>query len=354
MRMHRRALVVMCLLPLLAAGPGGPSLGASPQPPDPARETGHAAATTRVLAISVDALNPRALTKLGRGALPHLWRLVDEGAGTLNARSQYELTKTLPNHTSMLTGRRIDRRTGGHGVTWNGDRPGTTVQGAAGHDVASVYTVVHAAGGTTAFFGAKTKFRLFRRSWGDDVDLFRVYEEQDLRAVRAARADLVAAHRAFTFVHLGVADRVGHERGFMSRAYLDAVRRVDALVGRFLAAVARHPDLDDLVIVLTADHGGVGPSHYQVGQLGDMRVPFVAWGPGVERGDLYDLNPSYVNPARTRPDLTGPQPVRNGDLANLVTDLLGLGPVPGSEFDDTQDLRVLTDRMSRVAVQDCS
>ena len=30
--------------------------------------------------------------------------------------------------------------------------------------------------------------------------------------------------------------------------------------------------------------------------------------------------------------------MRNGDLANLVTELLGLGPVPGSELDAGQDL----------------
>lgn len=341
--MRRRALVVLCLLPLLASGPGGATAGATagatPQPPDPARET----VSTRVLAISLDGLNPQALTKLGRDALPHLWRLVDEGAATLNARAQYELTKTLPNHTSMLTGRRIDRTSGGHGVTWNTDRPGTTVQRAAGHGVASVYTVVHAAGGTTAFVGTKAKFSLFERSWDAGIDRFAVYEDQDLRAVRAVRADLLATHRAFTFLHLGGTDRTGHAHGFMSAAYLDAVRRADALVGRLLAAVDHHPELGDLVVILTADHGGVGPSHYQVDQLGDMRVPFVVWGPGVEHGDLYAMNPSYSNPARSRPDLTGPQPVRNGDLANLATDLLGLGPVPGSGFDHAQALRVLTD-----------
>jgi hypothetical protein len=34
--------------------------------------------------------------------------------------------------------------------------------------------------------------------------------------------------------------------------------------------------------------------------------------------------------------------VRNGDVANLATDLLGLGPVPGSELDAEQDLTVTT------------
>ncbi len=46
-------------------------------------------------------------------------------------------------------------------------------------------------------------------------------------------------------------------------------------------------------------------------------------------------------PERGRPSYAARrQPVRNGDLANLVADLLGLRSVPGSEFNDEQDLVV--------------
>ena len=68
-------------------------------------------------------------------------------------------------------------------------------------------------------------------------------------------------------------------------------------------------------------------------------MPFIAWGAGVARGaDLYDLNPDYAHPGRTRTTYGGKQPIRNGDLANLVTDLLGLRRVPGSELDASQNL----------------
>ncbi len=61
-------------------------------------------------------------------------------------------------------------------------------------------------------------------------------------------------------------------------------------------------------------------------------MPFAVWGPGIAPADLYDLNPGYRDPGRTRPGLRGKQPVRNGDVANLALRLLGLDPVPGSLF----------------------
>lgn len=305
----------------------------SVQPSAAARGT-----STRVLAISVDGLNPTAIKKLGRSGAPTFYRLLDEGAATLNARTEYEQTVTLPNHTSMMTGRRIDRAKGGHGVTWDDDRPGTTVQGAAGHDVASVFTLVHNNGGNTALFAAKPKFALYNRSWPRGIDRFAI-DENNTALVKAARSDLIHQRRAFTFLHVSLPDRTGHESGFMSPAYVDSVRRTDQLLGTVLRAIDNHPALaDHLVVVLSADHGGKGVGHSDKRKLADFRVPFMVWGPGVTAGDLYDLNPDYKNPGTTRPTYAGKQPVRNGDLANLAADLLGLAAVAGSELDVEQNL----------------
>ena len=96
----------------------------------------------RILAISVDGLNPQAIHQLGPSRTPAFHRLIREGATTLNARTAHEETNTLPNHTGMLTGLRVDDRHGGHGVTFNDDN-GSTGHGAAGRYVASMFDVVH-------------------------------------------------------------------------------------------------------------------------------------------------------------------------------------------------------------------
>lgn len=319
---HALVSAVLALAGLVPAGPA-----AAPAPP-----------TQHVLAISVDGLNVDAIRQLGRDRAPTLHRMLDEGAGTLNARTEYEQSVTLPNHTSMMTGRRITARYGGHGVTWDDDRPGTTVRRAAGHAVASVFSAVRAAGGDTALYSTKEKFALYERSWPRAIGTF-VARENQRRLVALARADLDDGAPTFTFLHVSLPDRAGHAHGGLSPEYLTAVERTDRQLGRVLRAVAG----EDVTVVLTADHG-FSPdvlSHSDRTDPANYTIPFLVWGAGVEPGDLYDLNPGYRDPGTRRPSYRPDrQPVRNGDVANLATGLLGLDRVRGSRFGAAPTLAV--------------
>lgn len=340
MLVRRLVALAVALLLVLPAG-----AGCSRTAPGPGLAAFEAAAAEepapRVLAISVDGLRPDVVRRLGPRGTPTLHRLLAEGAGTLNARSARERTETLPNHTTMVTGRRVSTDRGGHGVTWNEHRRGTTVQGAAGGPVRSLLSEVRRAGRGSAVFVGKPKLTLFRRSWPRAVDRF-VLDGDPGRVVAKARRDLVRHDRALTFVHLANPDAAGHDHGFGSAAYRDAVREADRLVGRLVARVESRPRLATSVrVVLTSDHGGTGTWHGDARKAVNYTVPFVAWGPGVSAGDLYDLNPDYRDPGDSRPGYRrARQPVRNGDLANLSLDLLGLRAVPGSQMNAEQDLDV--------------
>lgn len=336
-----RTLVALVTLVLTLAGPVPAAVG-SPVPVD---EPGAARAQVngrQVLAISLDGFNVASLAKLGRARTPYLHLLLRRGVATRNARTQVEQTVTLPNHTSMVTGRPIDTGHAGHGVDWNSDRPGTTVQRAAGEKVGSVFTVVHAAGGRTALFATEEKLSIFERSWPRAIDRTTIRQDADRDVTLAARRDLLRRDRAFTLLHLGQLDETGHDEGFMGRAYLRAVVRVDRLLGILVRTIKRDPRLADVVVVLTADHGGEPGSHehHDTSLLANYRVPFLVWHPGGRSGDLYAMNPGYADPGRRHPGFRGRQPIRNGALANVATDLLGLGPVPGSRWDADQRLRV--------------
>jgi predicted AlkP superfamily pyrophosphatase or phosphodiesterase len=312
-------------------------------------------AVDRVIAISIDGLNPRAIQELGQSRTPAFHRLMREGAYTLNARTVREQTLTLPNHTAILTGRRVDKEHGGHGYTDNVDNR-STVHRAAGHYVASVFDVVHDNGGSTALFASKIKFNLYKRTWNTHGGPDRVGRDDgrakidrvtidlnNTRLVAKLTAELRRAPRDFTFVHLSLPDRVGHSRGFMGQQYLDAVERTDRLLGRILNTVAAQPALRRHTLVLiTSDHGGSGgPTHRVPSELQNYRIPFMAWGPGVAAGrNLYDVNPSFSSPGGRRTSYRGKQPIRNADLANVATDALDLPRVPGSEFDIPRTLNV--------------
>lgn len=320
---------------------GAPACAAVPTGDAP-RQVAHRADAESVLAISIDGMSVAAVRKLGRAQLPNLYRFMRSGASTTNARTEREMTVTLPNHTGMVTGRRIDAATGGHGVTWNDDRlTPNTVQEAAGHDVASVFTAVDAAGGSTALFAAKTKFSLWQRSWPDAIDRTTINMNNSV-LVDQLIADL-DQDRDFRFLHLSPPDVAGHAHGWMSKPYLRAVRQSDALVGRVVKAVNADPARKaGTTILLTSDHGGHGPSHDDATVLDNYRIVFMARGAAVDRGvDLYAINPTYKDPgtSRTKYGMKRP-PVRNGMIANLALDLLDLPAVEGSEFDAQLDLRL--------------
>lgn len=295
-----------------------------------------------VLAISVDGLNRTALTQLGRSQVPNFWRLLDEGNSTLNARTSVEKTITLPNHVGMVTGERVSATAGGHGVTINTDTT-RTVHDFAGRYESSMFEVASDAGLDTAIYTGKSKFSIMPNSWPDDIDTYLL--DTDLTGLMDATiAEVASDDTELIFLHIRNADEAGHRYGWMSAQYLTAVRTVDSELGRLLAAVDARPAVkDSLAIILTADHGGVPGTrkHNGVKDPQNYTIPFLAWGAGVTAGDLYATNSDYLDPGTGRPTYKPVrQPVRNIALGNLALDLLGLGPIPGSGINATQNLDV--------------
>lgn len=319
----------------------------APPPASPARTpapTGRPADRPVVVLVSVDGLNPDVLDET---ALPAFGRLAAEGASTRNARTLVEATETLPNHTAMLTGRPLD----GFSVDFNEDN-GSTLERVHGAYVPGVFDVAHDRDVATAFLAEKDKLGFLVRSWdathgapdrvGDDngtdkVDLDALAGADELLA-RALHA--LAGGVRLVFLHIKGPDVAGHEHGWLSGAYVEAVRAADREVGALLEAVAADADLRRrTTVLLTADHGGAaGARRHSEGGPADYRIPFYAWGRGVRRGaDLYALNDDRRrDPGTTQPSYDGVQPIRNLDAANLALGLLGL-----PALDDGLDTRPL-------------
>ncbi len=338
--------------------------------PSPASPIQHApsahAAFDHVLIISVDGLRPDALQEPLLAHLPAFSRLL-RGPHTLDARSDADLTITLPNHLSMLTGRAVDGPEG-HGWKQNADPPGVkqggTVHGNKGSYVTSVFDVAHDAGFSTMVAASKTKFWILQQSYGwefgradasppdsgqSKIDLFVYADAMD--DLGGAVADRLKRSRGRTldFVHFGAPDVAGHSYDWIVKAdskYFAAVKEVDRALGTVLNEIDASEQLrGKTAIVLTSDHGGGVPLKTHTDQTCPLnfRVPFVVWlgadGAGL---DLYELNPERPRPANDArvSRAAAQQPIRNGDAANVALALAGLSPIEGSSFGVPAALRV--------------
>lgn len=320
---------------------------------------GYARAADFVVAVSVDGMGSSYMqTLVDAGKLPHFRQLEAESAYTTNARADHDVTVTLPNHTSMVTGRPI-RGAGGHNWTSNTDpASGATLHTNRGAYVASVFDVVHDSGRRVGVWVTKTKFSLFQLSYdaahgapdttGEDNGRGKV----DVYAYRKTSPELtlnlVSAMSTqpcqFAFVHFAEADSAGHTTGWGSDAYNAALVTIDGCVGRIMDLISTHPALKGrTVLIVTADHGGKGKNHSDAALSLDYTIPFFVWGAGVAPGDLYAWNKgTRLSPGASRPDYNAQlQPIRNGDVGNLALSLLGLRSIPGSSIGIRQDLRVV-------------
>lgn len=120
-----------------------------------------------VIAISVDGLRPLDIDQLGASELPNFYRLRNEGAYTHNARTDTFITRTLPNHTCMMTSRGTFDVAGtgnGHGQDLNTDN-GKTIHDNNDTYVYSIFDMAKQKGLRTSLYANKSKFQLFYRTW---------------------------------------------------------------------------------------------------------------------------------------------------------------------------------------------
>jgi len=344
--MFRR--ILLPFLPLLTVLPGTAVANTPP---------------AHVILISSDGNRPDAITALGPIKAPNFHRMREGGAFTDNARTDFTYSITLPNHTGMITGRGVVGEAGHQWIANDDPKLGQNLHRNKKAYVAGMFDVAHDHGLSTAFYASKTKFSLYRDSygerWGNDdttgddngknkIDTFVIDEKAD-SLVEAALAQLRENPARLTMIHLRDPDTAGHAKGWLLEGdtpYLRAIQHVDTLLGRLLDAVEANPQLKgNTWVILTADHGGwtATKGHGESHERDNYTIPFYVWGPGVPAGgDLYAMNPATrKDPGPSRPDYTEAlQPIRNADAGNLILSLLGLPPIPGSTVNAKQDLSV--------------
>lgn len=102
------------------------------------------------------------------------------------------------------------------------------------------------------------------------------------------------------FSQLDDVDGAGHRYGHMTQGYLDAISRVDSLVGQILNAIKESGIENTTLIMVVSDHGGIDSGHGGTTHE-EITVPFILKGKGIKTNYkiptdiyMYDVAPTIT------------------------------------------------------------
>lgn len=268
---------------LLATALGAHTAAAAPAAP--------AATTDKVLVIGIDGV---VLDRIKAADAPHLKGLMAQGLtarSTLYA-SPMAATSSGPGWSTIATGVWPDK----HGVKDNSftgknytaypdfltrienTRPALNTYAAADWEP---ITSTDAGG---PIFSAKVDKRLSLKGDRDG------YGSEDPKIATAASAELQGQNPDAAFVYFGQVDGAGHSYGAASQQYLDAIGRVDALVGQVLTAVQNRPSYaqENWKVLVTTDHGHTDAGGHGGSTIQERGTFVIAKGAGIPAGSVRD------------------------------------------------------------------
>jgi hypothetical protein len=240
-----------------------------------ATEESPASRIKHVIVITYDGMRGDAVAA---APMPNLMAMMKNGAYTTTART-INYSVTLPAHASLFSGLCQSK----HGVDWDV----TTYYKGYSKGV-DIFDQAHAAGLKTVMIVNKEKMRQLAEP--ETTDVFRIVYGIESEIMNAAIEE-IPLRFDLMFIHFGSPDARGHKYGWMADSYLKAVRQGDAALGLLLTALDQYEIRDNTLIIVTADHGGHDRGH--VGTvIEDLHIPWVAYGPGIQPGEL--INPVSI------------------------------------------------------------
>lgn len=128
--------------------------------------------------------------------------------------------------------------------------------------------------------------------------------QQDLQVRNAAVELLQRGNPDVIFLHFDQVDSAGHGSGWGSPQFNNALTVVDGHIGSIMAAIGARPGVvsgaEDWLVIITADHGGLGTGHDASQGTINWEVPFIVSGNSVPdgmsmgRGTLRDVVPTAL------------------------------------------------------------
>jgi len=244
----------------------------------------------RTLLISVDGMRPDAITDNR-----HFKDIIQKSAYTLEARTVIP-SVTLPAHLSMFHSVDPSR----HGITNNTYTP-------MARPINGICEVLRPLLKQCAFFHGWDELRDLARPGSTNFSYFCAgrfigREAMNNNVTNAAIEYLNEYPTDFAFLYLGYTDWAGHQFGWMSDGYMEAISNSWENIHKVLNNLP-----DDYSVIITADHGGHDRTHgSQMPE--DMTIPIIAIGPDFKPGTVFenasikDIPPTIVKLLGVDPD----------------------------------------------------
>lgn len=244
----------------------------------------------KVLLILVDGMRPDVIAQI-----PEAQRVLQRSVYTLTAETVVP-SVTLPAHMSLFHS--VDPAR--HGTTTNIYAPQV-------RPINGLCEVLRQNGKQCAFFYGWEELRDLARPGSLDFSYYcsgRYIGRPAMndQVTDAAIAHLQKGYTDFAFLYLGYTDYAGHAFGWMSEAYMEAIRNSWRNIERVMASLT-----EEYAVIITADHGGHDRIH-GTELPEDMQIPLIMTGNGIdltcipENANIKDIAPTVVRLLGISPD----------------------------------------------------
>lgn len=235
-----------------------------------------------VILIGLDAMSARGVQ---RAHTPNFNYMIENGAVSIKARCMRS-TSSSQNWMSMVSGANLEM----HGVTDNDWEPDNKIIEPSVKNKKGLFPTIfddikaqRPDAKVYMFYEWTGQDRMYDTSVADKAVTGLDYDQTINQAIDAFFQD----KPEFLFVSINQTDHVGHESGHESREYLDCITHLDNIIGRLVKRLQETNMLDETVLIITADHGGLGFSHGGDSEA-EREIPIIMYGGSVTKGKVLE------------------------------------------------------------------